>query len=124
MALEILDRALVCLRFLARPERAEVAALAGRRIWFPRVQAVPARWQFADHGSTSSGSECHLATQGQPVERKIRSCADARFRPLIRNAKAFILCGSLASPGGTSRGGRKGRHRIRPPTDRKESCTM
>src|ERR1043165_5992230 len=49
--LEVLHGPLVLLRRLARLERAEMAALAGLRILFARVEPVFARFQLADHGA-------------------------------------------------------------------------
>src|SRR5919202_1197096 len=49
-ALEELHRALVLLGRRARLERAEVLPLPGLGILLPRVQAVLARLELADHG--------------------------------------------------------------------------
>jgi hypothetical protein len=51
--LEILHVALVLFRSLPRSEGAEVAALAGLRIYFSGIEPVFAGLQFADHGGAS-----------------------------------------------------------------------
>jgi hypothetical protein len=48
---EILDRAFVLFSFVPRAERAKIAALAGLEIYFFGVQAVLARFHFADHAA-------------------------------------------------------------------------
>jgi hypothetical protein len=53
MPLEILHGAFVLFRSLARFEGAEVAALAGLRIYLPGIEPVFAGLQFADHGGAS-----------------------------------------------------------------------
>jgi len=42
MPFEVLNRALVLLGSRARPEGAQVATLAGFRVSFPRIEAIPA----------------------------------------------------------------------------------
>src|SRR5215470_16014541 len=49
MTLEILHGALVLLRRHARTERPEIAAAAGLRVDFARIEAIAARLEFADH---------------------------------------------------------------------------
>jgi hypothetical protein len=51
LTLEILDRALVLLRRLARLEGPEVAALARLRVLLLGVQAILARLELSDHGA-------------------------------------------------------------------------
>jgi hypothetical protein len=53
MPFEILHGALVLFRRLPRFEGAEIAALAGLRIYFPGIEPVFAGLQFADHGGAS-----------------------------------------------------------------------
>src|SRR5437773_6975737 len=50
MSFEILDRALVLERVLARWKGAQIAALAGLRVLLARVEAVLAGGKLADHG--------------------------------------------------------------------------
>src|SRR6516162_1819265 len=49
MTLEVLHRALVLLGRRARRKRAEVAAAAGLRVDFARIEAIAARLELADH---------------------------------------------------------------------------
>jgi hypothetical protein len=49
MPLEVLDRALVRFRFLARREGPEVATLASLGILLARVKTISSGWQFANH---------------------------------------------------------------------------
>ena len=49
VVLEVLHRALVRGRFLARLERAEIAALAGRCVLLARVEPVASGCEFSDH---------------------------------------------------------------------------
>jgi hypothetical protein len=53
MPLEILHGAFVLFSSGARFESTEIAALAGFRIHFARIQPILSRLQFADHGSVS-----------------------------------------------------------------------
>src|SRR5262249_35410712 len=49
MTLEVLHGALVLLGRRARAERAEIAAAAGPRVDFARIEAIAARLELADH---------------------------------------------------------------------------
>jgi len=49
MSLEILNFAFVLLGGLLSVERAKVAALAGLRIFLPRIKSILSGFQFSDH---------------------------------------------------------------------------
>jgi hypothetical protein len=49
MTLEVLHGALVLLGRRARRKRAEIAAAAGLRVDYPRIEAIAARLELADH---------------------------------------------------------------------------
>src|SRR5262249_50869603 len=75
LTLEELHRPLVLLRGFARAERAQVPALAGLRVYLPRVQAILARFQLADHLPLLEGQarSSGLVTSGTSQPRAVAS---------------------------------------------------
>src|SRR5215472_7583109 len=81
MTLEVLHGALVLLGRRARTERAEVAAAAGLRVDFARIEAIAARLELADHRRPSLCSRCH---------REPPSMVSS-FLPTMRRPRKFRL---------------------------------
>ena len=82
MALEELHRPLVPLGRRAGRERAEVAPLAGPRIYFPRIQPEFSGLELADHGrSLNFGITWGSTYQGALESQKITFCGRAAGSP-------------------------------------------
>ena len=69
MAFEILDRALVLERVLARWKGAQIAALAGLWVLLARVEAVLAGGKLADHGVSCIRTKLPNSSCVVPAER-------------------------------------------------------
>src|SRR5882757_9017821 len=67
MPLEIPHLALVLFRSRARFEGAEIAALAGLRIELSGIKPVPARLQFADHGTPPPSRTSRINRDGRDL---------------------------------------------------------
>src|SRR5262245_56402154 len=66
-SLEVLHGALVLPRGLSRGERAQVAPLARARVLLPRVQAVAAGWELADHRPNGVQVTCQRRYHPAPL---------------------------------------------------------
>src|ERR1700733_15050706 len=106
MPLEVLHRALVLLGGGAAGEGAEIAAAAGLRILFARIEPVFAGRQFADHGELPTKNVLSTRTncaaifgsgQPRPAKRKKEKATDGvahKLSDLLFGAGAPFIAAS------------------------------